>query len=107
MTHKTDRELLEEIHQRAVRTETRVLQLGDHVGANLRTKQRIDIEATAHCSVVAYIDALDVSLSRVIAEVNQSPLWEMCKPGMHMVQIRLGTRRDHVVVGEVAVMCNR
>ena len=106
MTHKTDRELLEEIQQRSIRTETRMMQLGDHVGANLRSKQRIDIEPTPH-SVVAYVDSYDVSLSRLLAEIKQSEYFKLCKPGAHMAQVRMGDRRDYLVIGEVAFNVDR
>lgn len=101
-THRSPEEVLGEILDRVVRTETRVVQLGDHVGANLRSKQRIDVEPTRE-SVVVYIDALDVSLSRISAEVLSSDHWKLAKPGVHMVQIRMGTRREHLVVGEIAL----
>lgn len=59
-----------EILQRVVRLETRMVQLGDHVGANLRTKQRI----TVHPGSPAWVevDALDVSLSRILDEMARA-----------------------------------
>jgi hypothetical protein len=99
---RTTEELLAEVLQRSIRMETRMVQLGDHVGANLREKQRIEVEPTKE-SVVVYIDAMDVSLSRIATEITASQYWDLAKPGVHMVQIRLGNRREHLVVGEIAL----
>jgi hypothetical protein len=68
MNSANEKETLE----RVIRLESRMVQLGDHVGANLRTKQRIDIRAsdTAACRISITIDSLDVSLSRIYQEVN-------------------------------------
>jgi hypothetical protein len=101
-SHLTETEMTREILERVIRIESRTVQLGDHVGANLRSKQRIEIEPTRE-SVVAYIDAMDVSLSRISTEILGSIHWQNAKPGTHMVQIRLGTRREHVVVGDITM----
>lgn len=66
---KTELELLKEISERAVRLESRLVQLGDHVGANLRTRQRIDIGYNEAHGVFVTIDSLDVSVSRIVAEL--------------------------------------
>ncbi|MBB5509533.1 hypothetical protein [Paraburkholderia atlantica] len=58
--------LLREMNQRATRTESRVVHLGDHVGANLRTRMRIEIKRDRDAPYVE-IDALDVSISRIVA----------------------------------------
>jgi hypothetical protein len=67
--------MLKEILERLTRTESRIVQLGDHVGANLRTKQRIDIEhganAVGNPTAFIRIDALDVSLSRIVTTLRQ------------------------------------
>jgi hypothetical protein len=102
MDNRTAEQKLDEVLQRMVRTETRIVQLGDHVGANLRDRMRIDVEPTRE-SVVVYVDAMDVSLSRIQNEVQRSEAWGLAKPGVHMVQIRLGTRREHLVVGDICV----
>lgn len=60
----------QELMERTIRIESRIVQLGDHVGANLRSKQRIH----PHCDlgvVTVDIDSLDVSVSRIFAELNQ------------------------------------
>ena len=67
---KTDSQLLQEVADRVTRIESRVVQLGDHVGANLRTKQRIGVVANSLGTTVVQIDALDVSLSRIFAEMK-------------------------------------
>lgn len=102
----TPEQMLQDIYDRTIRSETRLVQLGDHVGANLRSKQRIDIEPTTD-SVVAYIDAMDVSLSRVAAEVERSEHWKLALPGEHHITIRLGTRADFVVAGSVTLLKRR
>ena len=60
----------EETLQRLTRIETRIVQLGDHVGVNLRSKQRVVIHDDA-TGVWVEIDALDVSLSRINTELEK------------------------------------
>lgn len=62
---------LEEIRDRVTRTESRLVQLGDYVGANLRSKQRIEIVHGDDGSHVE-IDSLDVSMSRVLTELRNA-----------------------------------
>lgn len=108
MAYKTTDEAVQEILQRTIRVETRMLQLGDHVGANLRTKQRIEVEPTAD-SVVVYVDSMDVSLSRILAEIKDSPHWLRATQGRDLhgtvrtVRIRIGTRRDFQEIGGLVV----
>lgn len=59
-----------EMLDRVIRIESRMVQLGDFVGANLRTKQRITIHEYATGTAVE-IDALDVSLARIYTELSQ------------------------------------
>lgn len=61
----------QEVLDRVIRIESRVVQLGDHVGANLRTKQRIEIDWAGEYPTVE-IDSLDVSLSRIYAQLSQA-----------------------------------
>jgi hypothetical protein len=68
---KSDQERLSEINQRVTRLESRLVQLGDHVGANLRTKLRIELHNDEHGAWVD-VDALDVSISRIIDELQRS-----------------------------------
>ncbi len=63
--------LEQELKDRLVRIESRMVQLGDYVGANLRTKQRITIVQSA-AGVAIEIDALDVSLSRIYNELGHT-----------------------------------
>lgn len=106
MSQKTTDEAVQETLQRSIRIETRLLQLGDHVGANLRTKQRIDIEPTAD-SVVVYVDSMDVSFSRIAAEVHCSPHWQRNTQGrvehgtVVTVRIRIGARRSFKELGTI------
>lgn len=60
-----------EILERTVRLESRIVQLGDHVGANLRSKQKIDIH-TERLQPTVQIDSLDVSVSRILTELRQA-----------------------------------
>jgi hypothetical protein len=104
MSHKTAEEASQETLQRVIRIETRLLQLGDHVGANLRTKQRIDVEPTS-CGVVVYVDSMDVSFSRIMAEVKDSPLFQgKFEHGTVLtVRIRMGDRRNFNELGTINV----
>lgn len=108
MSHKTTDEAVQEILQRTIRVETRMLQLGDHVGANLRTKQRIDVEPTAD-SVVVYVDSMDVSFSRILAEIKDSAHWQRITLGrdehgtVRTLRIRMGTRRDFQEIATINV----
>ena len=54
---------------RTRRLESRLVQLGDFVGANLRSKQRIEVYEGSSPSVT--IDAIDVSISRIVTELAQ------------------------------------
>jgi hypothetical protein len=63
-------ELLREVNQRATRIESRMVQLGDYVGANLRTKMRVHVERD-DTGVWVEIDALDVSLSRIVTSLRE------------------------------------
>jgi hypothetical protein len=56
--------------ERVIRMESRLVQLGDHVGANLRTKQRIVITRDID-GVHVGIDSLDVSISRILSELQR------------------------------------
>lgn len=68
----------QEMRDRLIRVESRMVQLGDYVGANLRSKQRIIITTTALGTAIE-IDALDVSLSRIYAELAHRR-WENGPP---------------------------
>jgi hypothetical protein len=61
---------LKKISDRTTRLETRFVQLGDHVGANLRVKQCVTVSVSS-IGIAVEIDALDMSLSRVIAELHR------------------------------------
>jgi predicted nucleic acid-binding protein len=61
-----DDQLLREIADRLRRTESRLVQLGHFVGVELRARRRVDVRAD-HRDVD--IDALDVSISRIYAEL--------------------------------------
>lgn len=61
-------EFEQEILDRIVRIESRMVQLGDHVGANLRSKQKIDV-VLSQTGTVVVIDSLDVSASRIYTEL--------------------------------------
>ena len=65
-----EHEILQEVLQRVTRLESRMVQLGDYVGANLRSKQKVIFSWPPNQRPIAAIDALDMSLSRVIAELD-------------------------------------
>lgn len=67
---KIEQEKLNEINQRVTRLESRLVQLGDHVGANLRTRMRIELHKDEHGAWVD-VDALDVSMSRILNELQR------------------------------------
>lgn len=71
-------EIERELQQRMIRLETRMVQLGDYVGANLRTKLRIEV-CRVGTGVVLNIDSLDVSLSRIRTQLAQTQ-WENKPP---------------------------
>lgn len=68
----------QEMLDRIIRIESRMVQLGDFVGANLRTKQRITIHEYSTGTAIE-IDALDVSLARIYTELSQRR-WENGPP---------------------------
>lgn len=66
----TENEMLKELLDRTRRMETRMVQLGDHVGANLRSKQKIEVIKTSGPAYVE-VDSFDVSVSRILTELQQ------------------------------------
>jgi hypothetical protein len=69
----TDTTLLMDIRDRMVRVESRLVQLGDYVGANLRTRQKIDITKPDASGVLTTpVDSLDVSIARIYAEIGSA-----------------------------------
>lgn len=60
----------QEVMDRVIRIESRMVQLGDHVGANLRTKQKIDIRDAGDGKATVSLDSLDVSISRIRTELT-------------------------------------
>lgn len=68
-------ELLKEINQRAIRVESRMVQLGDFVGANLRTKMRVDVHSDDQGTWVE-VDAVDVSMSRIHTALREARVHE-------------------------------
>lgn len=67
--------LLREVNQRTTRTESRMVQLGDHVGANLRLRMRTDVKRDGK-SVWVEVDALDVSISRIVTALQERGIRE-------------------------------
>lgn len=77
MTTVNEQEMFDnvkETKERVTRMESRLVQLGDHVGANLRTKQRIDVKYPPMDPLNPFveIDSLDVSISRIVTELQQA-----------------------------------
>lgn len=66
MNHET--ELLMELRSRAIRTESRLVQLGNFLGASLAEKTPITITPfQGHVHIA--IEALDISVSRIYTEL--------------------------------------
>jgi hypothetical protein len=63
--------VLMELRDRCVRMESRMVQMGDFVGINLRERQRIEVKRDGQGDVFVEIDALDVSLSRVLISLRE------------------------------------
>ncbi len=69
--------LLREVSQRTTRLESRMVQLGDHVGANLRSKLRIEVRRPRDGGrPYVEADALDVSISRIVAVLQDERINE-------------------------------
>jgi hypothetical protein len=49
-----------------------VVQLGDHVGANLRTKMRVDVIKEPGKGPRVDVDAVDVSMSRIHTSLREA-----------------------------------
>jgi hypothetical protein len=80
---RTDKDRLDEINQRATRLESRLVQLGDYVGANLRTRMRIVVRSDGQDTWVD-VDAFDVSISRIVTTLREQGI----QKGM-LVPVRL------------------
>jgi hypothetical protein len=63
--------VLMELRDRCVRMESRMVQMGDFVGINLRERQRIEVKRDGQGDVYVEIDALDVSLSRILVSLRE------------------------------------
>lgn len=57
---------IEEVRDRLIRMESRMVQLGDHVGANLRVREKIDVKFDAQGEPYVEIDSPEQSLSRIV-----------------------------------------
>jgi type VI protein secretion system component Hcp len=69
--------LLREVNQRTTRLESRMVQLGDYVGANLRTRMRIEVCRPKDAGrPYIEIDALDVSISRIVSVLQEMNITE-------------------------------
>lgn len=75
-------QIAKETLERVTRMESRMVQLGDHVGANLRSKQKIDVEWIEGGARVT-IDSLDVSVSRILTELRQADVHQFEVPVYH------------------------
>lgn len=65
-------DMLWELKDRTTRLESRLVQLGDHVGANLRVRMSILIKKD-ECGVPwVEVDAFDVSISRIVTTLQEN-----------------------------------
>jgi len=71
--------LLQEINQRVTRTESRMVQLGDFVGTNLRVRMRVAVRKQEG-AVWVEVDALDTSISRIYTELREHGIAGMAVP---------------------------
>lgn len=60
-----------EIRDRVTRIESRIVKLGEHMGADLRTNARVLVQPRAGLCPTVTIDSLDVSLSRITQELTR------------------------------------
>lgn len=65
-------EAMLELLERNRRIETRLVQLGDHVGANLREKQRITIIGMGTPNLMVEVDSAEVSIARILVELDDA-----------------------------------
>lgn len=70
MSTNIELDLLQEINQRVTRTESRMVQLGDFIGTNLRVRMRIAVRKHAG-DVWVEVDALDTAISRIYTELRE------------------------------------
>lgn len=69
-----NRFVLQELRDRAVRIESRIVNLGDYLGANLRTHNKVVVTVVDELTGFAALDGMDVSLSRMINEAKRAGL---------------------------------
>lgn len=87
-------DLVREIRDRVSRTETRIVVLGDHVGADLRSSKRVTIKMHPR-TAEPWVDltSMDVSLSGIINELASTGefLGDVCvmHKGVHVATIHL------------------
>ncbi|BDD92411.1 hypothetical protein PanNE5_18510 [Pandoraea sp. NE5] len=75
----TELEILQEVRDRVVRTESRMVQLGDFVGTNLRVRMHIEVR-DVDGDVWVDVDALDVSVSRIYTALEQAGVHGIAVP---------------------------
>jgi len=80
-THQLDKLelLLKEVNQRVIRTETRVVNLGDHIGLNLREQTKVELTHEGS-ELMVRISALDVSISQIMNVLHRAG----CDRGRHV-----------------------
>jgi hypothetical protein len=86
MNTKTDNEMLCEILDRARRTETRVVKLGEHMGVELADTHAIEI-GIAEKGLMISVSSFDITLSRLIAAVKADPKFTLVSAGKDFVLV--------------------
>lgn len=59
-------ERIAELKDRLIRMESRMVQLGDHVGANLRIREKIEVKRDGQGDAYVEIDTVEQSISRIV-----------------------------------------
>lgn len=62
---------LKEIKDRVTRLESRLVQLGDHVGANLRIRLQVNVRTDQFGEPWVEVDALDISFARIVCSLRE------------------------------------
>ena len=91
MNEQTLEQKVDHILQRSVRTESRLVTLADHLGVELRQAPRVhvDWDKSGGAYIYTHIDALDVSLSRIITAVQAMQDWRDLRKGRYTLVVSL------------------
>lgn len=100
MSDATMETMVKEILQRCVRIESRLVMVADHAGLDVRPR-KVVVGRDHFTGLSATVDAMDVSLSRIVAAIKESEQWADYPPGCYEFRIVLhgtGERVGSVVI---------